>query len=225
MKILVVEDELEINESICHFFRTEGHIVENAGTLRDAYDKVDSCEYDCVILDLSLPDGDGLKLIKELKSNRLSTSIIVVSARSSTDDRIIGLDLGADDYIVKPFSMAELNARIKSIIRRSKFGGNSEIVFNEFRILPESRQIFVNNNEVILTPKEYDLFLYMYINKNRVLTKDNIVEHLWDDYMGISTDSYDFIYTHIRNIRHKIIMAGGTDYIKSIYSLGYKFSD
>ena len=121
--------------------------------------------------------------------------------------------------------MAELNARIKSVLRRSQFSGKQEVVFHELKISPESRQVFVNDREVILTPKEFDLLIYLYINKNRVLTKENIVEHLWEDYVGISSDSYDFIYTHIRNLRHKIVEAGGTDYIKSIYSLGYKFTD
>lgn len=225
MKILVVEDEFEIKEAICHFFKSEGYIVENAGTLKDAIDKIYDCDYDCVILDLSLPDGDGLQLISRLKTKHSDSCIVVVSARNSIDDKINGLDVGADDYLVKPFSMAELNARVKSVMRRCKFHGNKEVTFHEIKIYPESRQVFINENEIILTPKEFDLLTYFYINKNRVLTKENIVGHLWEDYMGISADSYDFIYTHIRNLRHKIVEAGGTDYIKSIYSLGYKFTD
>ena len=225
MKILVVEDEYEINESICHFFKSEGYIVESVSTFNDALDKIYDYEYDCVILDLSLPDGDGLKLITKLKARHSSTCIVVVSARNTINDKINGLDIGADDYLVKPFCMAELNARIKSVMRRSQFSGKQEVVFHELRISPESRQFFVNDREVCLTPKEFDLIIYLYINKNRVLTKENIVEHLWEDYVGISSDSYDFIYTHIRNLRHKIMEAGGTDYIKSIYSLGYKFTD
>ena len=225
MKLLVVEDEFEINKLICHFFKNEGFIVESASTLYEATNKIYDYEYDCVILDLSLPDGDGLNLITRIKEKESSTCIIVVSARNSIEDKINGLDIGADDYLAKPFSMAELNARIKSVIRRCKFSGNQEIKFNELKILPDSRQFFVNDQEVVLTPKEYDLLIYMFMNKNRVLTKENIVEHLWGDSMGISANSFDFIYTHIRNLRHKIMEVGGNDYIKSIYSLGYKFTD
>ena len=225
MKLLVVEDELEINELICHFFKSEGFVVESTSTLKESIYKVHDYEYDCVILDLSLPDGDGLELITLLKKEHASTCIIVVSARNTIKDKINGLDIGADDYLAKPFSMAELNARIKSVIRRCKFEGNQEISFNELKILPESRQFFVNGMEVILTPKEYDLLMYMFMNKNRVLTKENIVEHLWGDSMGINANSFDFIYTHIRNLRRKVIEADGKDYIKSIYSLGYKFTD
>ena len=225
MKLLVVEDEFEINELICHFFESEGFVVESASTLKEAIFKIYDYEYDCIILDLSLPDGDGLDLITRLKRERPSTCVIIVSARNSIEDKINGLDIGADDYLAKPFSMAELNARIRSVIRRCKFEGNPIITFNELKISPDTRQFFVNDTEIILTPKEYDLLMYMFMNKNRVLTKENIVEHLWGDSMGINANSFDFIYTHIRNLRHKIIEAGGNDYIKSVYSLGYKFID
>ena len=223
MKLLVVEDELEINELICHFFKSEGCIVESACTYREAEDKILDYEYDCIILDLSLPDGDGLELITKLKKINAESCIVVVSARNTIEDKINGLDVGADDYLAKPFSMAELNARIKSVIRRSKFSGNQKVMFNELKLLPESRQFFVHEQEVSLTPKEYDLLTYLIMNKNRVLTKESIVEHLWGDSMSINANSFDFIYTHMRNLRHKIIKAGGNDYIKSIYSIGYKF--
>ena len=223
MKLLVIEDELEINGSICNFFISEGFLVEHATCYADALSKIEDFNYDCIILDLSLPDGDGLNLIKEIKKGDSKTCIIVVSARGSLDDRVMGLDLGADDYLPKPFSMVELNARIKSVIRRTRFSGDNQIEFNELRILPDSRQFFVNDEELQLTPKEYDLLCYFLMNKNRILTKENIAEHLWGDLMGINANSFDFIYTHIRNIRHKIIKAGGKDYIQSVYSVGYKF--
>ena len=225
MKILVVEDENEICELICNFLKSEGFVVEQAGTLREARSRLCGYEYDCAVLDLSLPDGDGLDLISWLKKRRPETCIIVVSARSSIQDKVNGLDLGADDYLAKPFSMAELNSRIKSVIRRCRFSGNPEVVFNELKVLPESRQFFVCGQEVLLTPKEFDLLSYFLMNRNRVLTKENIVEHLWGDAMDISAGPFDFIYTHIRNLRHKIMEAGGRDYIRSVYSLGYKFTD
>lgn len=225
MKLLVIEDELEINESICRFFKAEGFLVENAINYNEAIYKVQDYNYDCIILDLSLPDGDGLDLIKEIKKEESKACIIVVSARDSLDDKVTGLEIGADDYLSKPFSMVELNARIKSVIRRSHFSGDNQVQFNELKIVPNSRQFFVNEVEIQLTPKEYDLICYFVMNQNKILTKENIAEHLWGDLMGISANSFDFIYTHIRNLRHKIVEAGGKDYIQSIYSIGYKFVD
>ena len=225
MKLLIVEDEHEINELMCKLFKTEGFVVETSYTFKDALYKIEDYEYDCIILDLNLPDGDGLNIIHHLKSMGSKSCIVVVSARDSLENKVEGLEIGADDYLAKPFSMAELNARVKSVVRRSHFSGNRQVVFNELRVLPDSRQFFVHDTEVTLTPKEYDLLCYFFMNKNRVLTKENIVEHLWGDSMGIAADSFDFIYTHIRNLRRKITEAGGKDYIQSIYSIGYKFVD
>lgn len=225
MKLLVVEDEFEIREQICRFFRSEGYVVESADCYADADEKLFMYDYDCVIVDITLPDGNGLDLIRLLKQKNSPSCIIVVSARNSIEDKIKGLDIGADDYLAKPFSLAELNARIKSVMRRRHFSGNKDVIFNELRICPESRQLFVNEEEVVLTPKEYDLLIYFFMNKNCVLTKEGIVEHLWGDMMSIAADSFDFIYTHVRNLRHKICSAGGRDYIKSIYSIGYKFTE
>ena len=223
MKLLVVEDELEINHLICRFFKSEGFLVESAHCYMEADYKILEFEYDCILLDLSLPDDDGLNLIRKLKKKGSKACIVVVSARDSLDDKVAGLELGADDYLAKPFCMAELNARIKSVIRRSHFSGNHQLVFRELKVLPDCRQCFVHDVEVQLTPKEYDLLCYFIMNKNRILTKENIVDHLWGDTIGLTVPSYDFIYTHIRNLRHKIVGAGGNDYIQSVYSIGYKF--
>ena len=223
MKLLIIEDENEINEIVVQFFKSEGHTIESAKTYKAALDKVCDFEYDCIILDLNLPDGDGLDIIRKLKKDKSECCIVVISARNSLEDKIEGLELGADDYLAKPFSMSELNARIKSVVRRAHFAGSKAVEFNELKLLPDSRQLFVNGSEVLLTPKEFDILCYFFMNKNRVLTRENIVEHLWGDTMGISADSFDFIYTHIRNIRKKIASAGGKDYIHSIYSIGYKF--
>ena len=225
MKLLVVEDEREINELITHFFKSEGFVVDSAYGYREALYKIVGIEYDCVLLDLSLPDGDGLQLIGKMKKMGARACIVVVSARDALDDKVKGLELGADDYLAKPFSMAELNARIKSVIRRARFDGDSQVVFNELRLVPDGRQCFVHGAEIQLTPKEYDLLCYFLMNRNRILTKENLAEHLWGDSMGMSASSFDFIYTHIRNLRHKIVAAGGTDYIQSIYSIGYKFAE
>ena len=225
MKLLVIEDEHEINEQISRFFISEGFIVESVHSFKKAIYKISGTEYDCILLDLSLPDGDGLDLIKQLKDMGSKSCIVVISARDSLDDKVNGLELGADDYLSKPFSMVELNARIKSVIRRSCFSGERQIIFNEIRVNPDARQCFVHGVEIQLTPKEYDLLCYFLMNKNRILTKENIVDHLWKDYIGISAASFDFIYTHIRNLRQKILKGGGKDYIQSVYSIGYKFVD
>ena len=225
MKLLIVEDEHEIQDLIGRFFKHKGFKVETAGTYQDAHEKLAIYEYDCAIIDITLPDGNGLNLIREIKRRKLPVCIIVVSARNSIEDKISGLDAGADDYLAKPFSLAELNARIKSMLRRSHFGGSHDITFNELRVNPDSRQFFVNDVELALTPKEFDLIMYFIINQNRVLSKESIVEHLWGNMMGINANSLDFIYTHIRNLRNKIMRAGGNDYIKSIYSIGYKFCE
>ena len=225
MKLLIIEDEIDLADSIVDYFTTEGYVTECAHTYNQAYENIDLYEYDCIIMDISLPDGNGLSLIEKLKSDLRETGIIIISARQSTDDKIKGLDIGADDYLAKPFSLSELNARVRSIIRRRKFNGKKEYAWNELVVNVESHQVFVNDKEVILTRKEYDLLVYFIVNKERILTKETIVEHLWGDMMGLSADSLDFIYTHIHNLRKKLLFNGCRDYIKTIYGVGYKFTD
>jgi DNA-binding response OmpR family regulator len=165
-----------------------------------------------------------LDLIKILKSNGSETGIIIISAKNSLDDKVTGLEIGADDYLTKPFHLPELNARIKSIIRRRNFAGANEINFNEIRILPSQMEAIVNGTSLGLTRKEYDLLVYFISNKERVLTREAIAEHLWGDQMDLA-DSFDFIYTHIKNLRKKIMDKGGEDYIRTIYGMGYKFTE
>jgi DNA-binding response OmpR family regulator len=176
------------------------------------------------LIDITLPGGSGLDIVKELKKSNPKTGIIIISAKNSLDDKIAGLDLGADDYITKPFHLAELNSRINSVLRRRNFEGSNEIVFEKLKLAPEKQEVFANNKPVSLTKKEFDLLLFFISNKNRVVTKESIAEHLWGDEMDMA-DSFDFIYSHIKNLRKKIMDAGADDYIKSIYGIGYKFSD
>ena len=202
----------------------EGHICEAALTLNEAVQKADVNKYDCVILDIGLPDGNGLDLIREMKSKRLTGGILILSAKSSLDDKLIGLKIGADDYLTKPFHFAELSARINSIHRRNDYLGMNEITFNEIRINTEDNQVYVHDKLIILTKKEYDLLLFFIANRNRIITKESIVEHLWGDNV-ILTDSFDFVYTHVKNLRKKIVASEGRNYIKCIYGFGYKFID
>lgn len=225
MKVLLVESDLAVRRSISDLLVREKFIVEEVGTFNEAQEKVNLYTYDCVILEIILPDGDGFDLITQLKQKDVDLSILVVSESNVVEDKIRGLNVGADDYVAKPFNLEELDARIKSVLRRRKFHGCQEILFHEIRVNLESRQVFVNQSEMILTPKEYHLLLFLMINKNRVLTRVGIVEHLWGDMMGLNADSLDFLNSHIRNLRYKIRKAGGHDYIHTVYSVGYKFTD
>jgi len=224
MKLLIVEDEQDLNASIAGYFSEAGFVCESALDYFSAEDKLAAYSYDLVILDVTLPDGNGLNLLERLKNEHPQTGILIVSAKNSLDDKIKGLDLGADDYITKPFHLAELNSRVHAIIRRRNFGGNDKVVFHEIEIDLTARQVRVNNQPLDLTKKEFDLLLYFLTNKNRVLPKDAIAEHLWGDHIDMA-DNFDFVYTHIKNLRRKIIQTGGHDYLKTIYGMGYKFTD
>lgn len=223
MKILIVEDEPQLAQSIQSFLESEGHICEMADKLSSALHLLDNI-YDIIVLDLNLPDGNGLEVVKKVKGKGMNTGVIIVSARDSLDNKIEGLELGADDYLTKPFQMAELNARLKSLVRRVHFKGEEKIEFNELTVIPNELIVTVNNKPVDLTKKEFDLLVYFIANKNRVLTKTGIGEHMSKDFMDYGfTD--DFIYTHIKNLRKKLLKVGCGDYIRNVYGVGYKFTD
>lgn len=224
MKILIVEDEIELLIAISNFLIKEDFICELADNFAQADEKLSIYEYDLILLDITLPDGNGLELLKNIKKKNVHSGVIIISAKDSLDDKIKGLDLGADDYMTKPFQLHELNSRIKAVLRRRKFDGTNILYFNEMVIDTNAKSLAINGVELLLTKKEYDLFLYLLINKNRVLTKEAIAEHLWNDNIDLA-DNFDFIYTHINSIRKKIKAAGGNDYIKTIYGMGYKFSE
>jgi DNA-binding response OmpR family regulator len=223
MKILVIEDELALCETIVAYLEEEGYRCEQAGTVELGSEKVNLYEYDCMLVDIGLPDGSGLSLIKELKKCHPETGIIIISAKNSLDDKISGLDLGADDYLTKPFHLPELNSRIKSLLRRRKFEGKQELVIEKIIIQPENRQVFVDNEQLPLTRKEFDLLMFFVSNRGRVLTKESIAEHLWGDFAD-SADSFDFVYSHIKNLRRKLFERTGTDYFQNVYGTGYTFT-
>jgi len=223
MNILLIEDEKDLANSIVAYLTQESFHCEAVSTFDAASEKINLYSYDCILVDIGLPDGNGLNIVRELKKNKSGAGIIIISARNSLGDKVSGLDTGADDYLTKPFHLSELNARVKSIIRRRSFNGQNEIVFNEIIILTEQMQVFVNTQEVVLTRKEYELLLFFLSNKDRVLAKESIAEHLWGDEMDLA-DSFNFIYTHIKNLRKKLLEKGCEDYIRTIYGMGYKFS-
>jgi DNA-binding response OmpR family regulator len=222
MKILLIEDDPDLRKSIKQYLHQEGYIVESASDFVKASEKAGVYDYDCVLVDITLPKGNGLDIVKLLKENNSKAGIIIISAKNSSDDKINGLDLGADDYLAKPFNLAELNSRIKALIRRRNFDGNKAIVVNEITIITDERIVKVNNEQVVLTAKEYDLLLFFISNKNRVVSKNSIAEHLWGDDSD-QMDSHDFIYVHLRNLRKKLTEKGCADYVQTIYGIGYNF--
>ena len=224
MKILIVEDEPAIREAIAGYLQKEGYICEQAADYGTAAEKVALYDYDLIVLDITLPGGSGLDVLRKLKKKNPETGVLILSAKNSVTDKITGLDLGADDYITKPFHLPELNARVKALLRRRFFKGNDSIVFEEIEISPTTNIMKINGQSVELTKKEYDMLIYFITNKNRVLTKAAIAEHLWGDYMDLA-DNFDLIYSHIKNLRKKILQNGGNDYIKTVYGMGYKFTE
>lgn len=223
MKVLIIEDEKNLSESICSYLNNESFTCETAFDFPGAMEKISLYEYACVILDISLPGGSGLDILKELKANKKAEGVLIISAKNSLDDKILGLNTGADDYLTKPFHLAELSARVAAIIRRKSFEGKNNIQLDEMIIDLMEKTVRVNNAIIDVTKKEYDLLLYFISNKNKVISKGAIAEHLWGDNMDLA-DNYDFIYTHIKNLRKKLIQSGCPDYIKSVYGMGYKFS-
>lgn len=222
MKILLIEDEPELQKSIKQYLEMEGNIIELASDFKEAEYKIAIYDYDCILVDITLPKGSGLELIKGIKFKKNKAGIIIISAKNSLDDKILGLDIGADDYLPKPFHLSELNSRIKALIRRKSFDGNIEILINEIKIFPNERRVLVHGKAIILTTKEYDLLLYFIANKNRVVSKGALAEHLWGDNSD-RLDNFDFIYNHVKNLRKKLLEKNCEDYLQTIYGIGYNF--
>lgn len=221
---MIIEDEKQLAESMATYLSGENYICEITASLQEARSKTDLFDYECILLDIGLPDGNGLTILHDLKADKKEDCVLIISAKDSLDDRVAGLQLGADDYLVKPFHLPELSARISAIIRRKNFQGNNKVRFHEIELDTFLKCVSIKNNEIELTKKEYQLLLYFLINKGRVISKDAIATHLWGDEMDM-TNNFDFIYTHIKNLRKKLADAGCGDYIKSVYGMGYRFTN
>jgi len=224
MKLLLIEDEQELANSIQTYLTGNNFVCEWAINAKSAIDKISTYDYDCILLDLMLPDGNGFEILKELKRQNKTAGVIIISAKESLETRIEGLQLGADDYLTKPFHLSELLVRIQAIIRRKIFKGNNVVAFNEIEIDTLSKTVKVKGRKIDITKKEIDLLLYLIGNENRVLSKSAIAEHLSGD-MADMLDNHDFVYAHIKNLKNKLKDAGCSDYIKTVYGLGYKWQN
>ncbi len=223
MKILVVEDDLSLNETLVTFLKKEQYIVESATSYRKASAKIAEYDYDCILLDIMLPDGNGLTLLQELGSMDKNKNVIIISAKDSVDDKIAGLDLGADDYLAKPFHLAELSARIRSLIRRKVLNGDNEIRVGNVRIDTTTSSVYINETELDLSRKEYDILRYFMMRPNHLIDKLRLAEAVWGDYID-QTDNFDFIYAQIKNLRKKMNNENANIEIKAVYGLGYKLA-
>ncbi|WP_326981274.1 response regulator transcription factor [Chryseobacterium sp. MYb264] len=221
MKILIIEDEPELKNIVQNFLEAEQFIIEYAEDYSSGLEKIISYEYDCILLDIMLPDGNGIDLLKEIKAMHKKDPVIILSAKDSVDDKVAGLEIGADDYLAKPFHLAELLARIKSVIRRKKQDGENIISYKNIIIHPESRKVLINGEELILNRKEYDLLYYFMIQPQKTLQKTTLAEAIWGDYID-QADSLDFIYSQIKNLRKKLKNAESEADFQAVYGIGYK---
>jgi len=219
MKILIVEDEPQMLKNMQQSLEREDYTVESAADFKTAQNKIGVYSYDCILLDLGLPDGDGFELLEKLKNENQEDGVIIVSAKDSLDDRLKGLNLGADDYLSKPFHMAEPNARVKAVLRRRHFDGNKTIKVGNVSIDPENRSVKIDDDDITLNRKEYDILMYLITNKTRLVTKAALAEHVWGDHIDQS-DSFDFIYSQMKNLRRKLEKA--TISVEAVYGVGYK---
>ncbi|OKZ11160.1 response regulator transcription factor [Bacteroides stercorirosoris] len=224
MKILIVEDEPDLRETIRISLLKENFVVETAADYYSALEKVNDYDYDCILLDIMLPGGSGLDLLRELKRLRRSDSVLIISAKDSLDDKVEGLELGADDYLTKPFHLAELNARVKSVIRRRQAKGDVSVTVGNLLLYPDKRQVEVGGVPLQLNRKEFDLLYYFVVNPNRVINKMSLAESVWGDNID-QADSLDFIYSQVKNLRRKLKQAEATVELKAVYGFGYKLSE
>ena len=223
MKILIIEDEPSLRELIQRSLEKERYVVEAAADFQSGLRKIEDYDYDCVLLDIMLPDGNGLNLLEQLKKMRKRENVIIISAKDSLDDKVLGLELGADDYLPKPFHLAELNARIKSVIRRQRRDGEMDIRLANIRIVPDTFQVFVDDKEIELNRKEYDILLYFANRPGRLVNKNTLAESVWGEHID-QVDNFDFIYAQIKNLRKKLKDAGALAELKAVYGFGYKMT-
>ncbi|MDR2118638.1 MAG: response regulator transcription factor [Tannerellaceae bacterium] len=223
MKILIIEDEFPLLKTIEDFLLSEQYLVEKAADYYSAVEKTMIYDYDCILLDISLPGGSGLKILEKMKKEGKTGNIIIISAKNSLEDKILGLDLGADDYLTKPFHLSELHARIKAVLRRKQMDGKQILPLGNLSVDFLQRQVFVENKLLKLNRKEFDMLTFFAINKNRLITKEMLAEHVWGDNIDLA-DNFDFVYSQVKNLRKKLKDSGSEVMIENIYGIGYKMT-
>lgn len=221
MKILLVEDEPQLAEVITRSLTRERFTVETAATKGEALRKVADHSYDLILLDIMLPGGSGLEVLRALKESGKQGNVIIISARDSLDDKLAGLDLGADDYLTKPFHIAELNARVRSVLRRKQFGGSKALSVANLELHPEDRTVHVDGQPLALNRKEFDLLTYLLLNKDRLVTRSSLAEHVWGDHAD-QGDDLDFIYAQVKNLRRKLKQGDAAVEVQAVYGIGYR---
>ena len=222
MKVLIIEDEPAIANSISEYLSDEDYICEFAADYKSALQKISGHHYDCILLDIMLPDGNGIKLLEEIKAQGKDDGIIIISAKDSIEDKVTGLQIGADDYLTKPFHLSELSARMYSVIRRKSFSSANRIIQGEIEIDLPSKSVIVNGNQILLTKKEFSLLLFFIGNPNKVISKSALAEHLSGDYADMF-NNHDFVYAHVKNLKKKLSEGGCGSYLKTVYGTGYKW--
>ena len=223
MKILIIEDEYALLKTIEDFLLAEKYVVEKATDYYSAREKILIYDYDCILLDISLPGGSGLKLLEEMKKEGKTGNIIIISARNSLEDKVLGLDLGADDYLAKPFHLLELQARMKSVLRRKNRNGQNVLNIGNTQIDFDNRQVAVNESVLNLNRKEFDIISFFATNKNRLITKESLAEHIWGDNIDMA-DNFDFVYSQVKNLRKKLRNGHSEIEIENVYGIGYKLT-
>ena len=223
MKILIVEDEYALMKTVEEFLSSEKYLVEKASDFRSAMEKVMIYDYDCILLDISLPGGSGLQILDAMKSEGKAGNVIIISAKNSIEDKIAGLDLGADDYLTKPFHLSELHARIRAVLRRKQRDGKQLLTAGNSSIDFEQRQLFVEHLPLKLNRKEFDILAFLLANKDRLITREALAEHVWGDASDLA-DNFDFVYSQVKNLRRKLKGAGSDISIENVYGIGYKLT-
>ncbi|WP_295720939.1 response regulator transcription factor [Mucilaginibacter sp.] len=224
MNVLIVEDEKGLALEVDEFLSHEGFTVEHARTKRSAEEKIFINNYDFILLDLGLPDGDGFDLLKMLKGlDKREDAVIILTARGAVDDRVSGLEQGADDYLAKPFSLSELLARMHAITRRKHRLESNDINIKGLKVNIQNRTVMYNEERINLTKKEFEIFNYLVLNKNRVISRTNLTEHVWGDVLEINSDS-NFVDVHVKNLRKKLSQYIPIDWFETVRSIGYRIN-
>jgi DNA-binding response OmpR family regulator len=224
MKILIIEDEYALLKTVEEFLSAEKYVVEKATDYHSAMEKIMMYDYDCILLDISLPGGSGLQILREMKKENRTGNIIIVSAKNSLEDKVTGLDCGADDYLTKPFHLPELHARIKAVLRRKQTDGKQILQLGNLSVDFARRQLFIENMPLKLNRKEFDMLTFFITNKNRLITKDALAEHVWGDHFDMA-DNFDFVYSQVKNLRKKLHDGHSDILIENVYGIGYKLTE